>query len=222
VKSELLSSLPSVEEERALHASLLAGDRVAPSRIAEHYYEWLWHELWRRNVGRYPQLTMDDCQTAAGDALVAYFRAPTKYDPERSRLPVYLRMVAEGDLRNALRSQSRSQAQLQVVGEPVVEDAARRGNPQREDLADPAELVVLAQEQEERQRLVAEMRAELLRRCPPHEARAVELFLQDERATGPYAEALGLTHLPPDEQRRAVKRWKDRQYKRCQRWRPHD
>jgi hypothetical protein len=222
VKSELLSSLPSVEEERALHASLLAGDRVAPSRIAEHYYEWLCHELWRRNVGRYPQLTMDDCQTAAGDALVAYFHGAEKYDPERSRLPVYLRMAAEGDLRNALRSKSRYPVQLQVVREPVVEDAVRRGNPQREDLADPAERVAKAQEREEQRRLIAEIRAELLSRCPPNEAGAVELFLQGERATEPYARELGLTHLPPDEQRRAVKRWKDRQYKRCQRWRPHD
>jgi hypothetical protein len=222
VESEPLSPLPSVAEERALHASLLAGDRVAPARIAERYYEWLCRELWRRNAGRYPRLTMDDCMMAASDALVSYFHESAKYRPEQSRLGVYLRMMAEGDLRNNLRSEQRYASRLRVVEPTVVEEATLRGNLQREDLADPAERVAIAQEQAEHRRRVAEIRAELLRRCPPTEARAVELFLQGERATAPYAEALGLTHLSPAVQLQAVKRWKDRQYKRCQRWRPHE
>jgi RNA polymerase sigma-70 factor (ECF subfamily) len=53
------------------------------------------------------------------------------------------------------------------------------------------------------------------------EERAFRLWLEGERQTQAFADALGLGDLPPEEQQREVKRFKDRLIKRLRRlWRP--
>jgi hypothetical protein len=46
---------------------------------------------------------------------------------------------------------------------------------------------------------------------------ALEMWLEGERNTAPLAVALGLAHLSPSNQRREVKRFKDRLRKRLER-----
>jgi len=102
-------------------------------------------------------------------------------------------MAAHGDLLNALAK-------------------ARR---RREDLVDDVELQDLGgksgSEKVEARMYLERIRPELERLLPdPADRRAVEAMLDDERATAEFVEIWRLEDLSPDEQRKEVKRGKDR------------
>ena len=113
--------------------------------------------------------------------------------PNKRGLVGYLVMAAHGDLLNALAK-------------------ARR---RREDLVDDVELQDLGgksgSEKVEARMYLERIRPELERLLPdPADRRAVEAMLDDERATAEFVEIWRLEDLSPDEQRKEVKRGKDR------------
>jgi hypothetical protein len=224
VADDILSERLSEEQERALHRALLEGSRVASSELAEAYLDYLTQTLWRHYRARYEGLTLDDCATAAGDALVALIHHPQRYDPERGRLARYLLMSAAGDLRNAQKSAQRRRQRLRMV-DPQEDDVVERlaaGNQEREDMLDPAELLARREAEQEARDHGGLVREMLGRDVSADEAEALELWLRGERRTEAFAAALGCTHLPLPEQRRLVKRWKDKLMKRWQRRRQHE
>jgi len=166
--------------------------------LLEPLTDWL-----RRRV---PYADPDLAAEAAEDALIGLAKRPHSYDPRRGGLEAYLRLSARGDLLNLERRERRHRQGrcdlLRVALDPQagkylgVED-------------DPCDRLILAEEEER------------LRRAPPglggDERRVWELMCRGERRTPVYAEMLGLSHLPPKEQRHEVKRWKDRIRKRCER-----
>ena len=186
-------------EERALHERLVAGDPTASGEIIDQFLTPLIDELSR--LGKYRALHRRDASfiwDAVTDALFNYVEAPQAYNPEKASLQYYLRMSAEGDLKNQLAKHTRKEAPKESLGS-YVELGQEPWN--REVGALPEE-----------QHLVD---ADLWRRIealiPDEQDRAVvRLLLDRERDTGVFAQVLDLGDLPVEEQRQEVKRVKDR------------
>lgn len=196
----------SRSEELDLSARLIVGDPTAPSDLAVTYLDRLTEWLISHNPGVDPH----DCATAAEDAILALIKNPRSYKPERQTLEVYLRISALGDLRNLLRTELRHRKQR--VPLEVVELSTDARKYLWNVMEDPA----LAIERLEELDLSA-IRANIQVELTKEENRVLELMAQGERRTEAYAAVLGLTDRPVSEQRRMVKRVKDRIKKRLER-----
>lgn len=197
-------------ENRDLRERLLAGDTTASNDVVSVYLDKLadWLEV------LYPQEHPNNCSTAAADAILEFIRSPATYDPEKQSLEKYLRMSADGDMKNLLRSERRhSKRRVNLeLAEPSIEKRLQ------DDEADPAR--VLERHVEE-----AEADAKLRSLIPdwlaaglaPEEVQVLGLMRIKERRTAVYAAALGISHLSFKEQQKEVKRTKDRLNKRMER-----
>jgi RNA polymerase sigma-70 factor, ECF subfamily len=188
--------------QQEIHERLLAGDVTAPAELAETLLEPLLNRLTKK----YPQLPDPDLlPEAVIDSLMSYIKRPVQFDPDKRSLLGFLSMAAEGDLLNALAKDKRRRqketsledVELEVVG----------GNYRLEGTiteTDPEKNPVL----------------QILPRIfgDPKDLHAVELMLAGERTTEAFAKVLELQHLPLDQQRREVKRHKDRLKKRLKRY----
>jgi RNA polymerase sigma-70 factor (ECF subfamily) len=181
---------------RRIHERLLAGDPTATSELAETIGRVVFEKLQRKHPRRDPDLVRD----AAWDAIRSYMERPAGFDASKRGLVGYLLMSAEGDLLNALAKVRR----------------------RREDPVDDVELVDSGgnrrQEQLEARVDAGRVRPELDRLFPDRADRAaVELVLEGERSTAAFVEVWGLDRLSFEEQRREVKRGKDRLKKALER-----
>lgn len=207
------------EQDRQLHARLLARDAQAPSDLTEQYLLALVTYLRRVFPERDFPLLRDShlIEEAAEDALFDLAKHPEHYDPARSTLISYLRMAARGDLRNKLQREARHRRHLVPLPDenaPGVEQSALARNSGREDTEDPA---LLAERREQLNPQFQPMRNTVF---SDQDRTVIQLILDGERRTSVYAQILGITHLPESEQRREVKRVKDRLLKRLRRLAP--
>jgi hypothetical protein len=186
--------------QREIHERLLAGEVTAPAELAEVMLEPLLHQLTKK----FPQLRdpylLPDAVT---DALMSYIKRPTQFDPTRRSLTGFLFMAGEGDLLNALAKEKRRRqkeipledVELGVTaGNSVVEEGSPETEPERDRL------------RQELPRIFVD----------PKDLVMVELMISGERTTGAFVEVLKLQHLPVEQQRREVKRHKDRLKKRLE------
>jgi len=188
-----------------VHQRLLQGDPTAPSEVILAYLE----PLTRRLRQRFPDVKDETIiQDAVTDALFQYVQSPGRFDPAKSGLSSYLTMAARGDLLNAL-ARERRRAARQVPLEAVAE-AALPGNNLRED-EDPA---ASAEDQVAASKFVHRVRQQV---SDLRDREILELMLAGERKTTRYAGLLQIEDRSEDEQRRIVKRHKDRLKKRLQR-----
>ena len=183
---------------RRIHERLLARDPTAPAELAETLGDVVFRKLRMKYAAQEPDMVRD----AAWDAIRGYMERPTAFDPGQRGLLGYLLMAAEGDLLNAL--------------------AKIRRRRRREDLIDPVELAAFGgnkgQEQLDAQLDVARIRPELDRLFPDQADRqAVDLIVEGERSNAAFVEVWDLGKLPLEEQRKAVKRGKDRLKKALER-----
>ena len=188
--------------QREIHERLLAGDVTAPAELAEALLE----PLLQRLAKKYPRLPDPNIlYDAVTDALMSYIRCPAQFDPARRGLIGFLVMAADGDLRNALAKEKRRR-QKEISREDVELGAAagnsevRAGNSETEPGRE-------------------KLRQELPRIfTDPTDLAMVELIISGERTTAAFVEVLQLRHLPVEQQRREVKRHKDRLKKRLERY----
>jgi RNA polymerase sigma-70 factor (ECF subfamily) len=190
------------EWQRKIHERLLAGEVTAPAELVEGLLELLLHRLTKR----YPKLHDPDLlYDSVTDALLSYIKQPTQFNPGKRSLLGFLHMAAEGDLRNALAKDKRRR-QKEISLEEV-------------ELGGPNGNYELEGENSESQLRREKLRQELPRLFgDPKDLAMVELIIAGERATETFVEVLELQHLPPDQQRREVKRHKDRLKKRLERY----
>ena len=193
-----------VDQEGAdLYRRLRADDPLAASDLCVAYLDAL--AAWLAT--RHPRAHPHDCQTAAGDALLSLIKNPAAYKPELRSLRGYLQMAAMGDLRNVLKSASRHTGRS--VSFDDVEQSREAGKLVVED-GDPAEIVA---RQEDEALIVIGLPV-----LPPdvqaglsdEEQQVRELMWRRERKTPAYAAVLHIADRPIAEQRREVKRVKDR------------
>jgi RNA polymerase sigma-70 factor (ECF subfamily) len=201
--------LISEDEERSLHRRLVDRDVTAPNDLARLFLDHLIAWLVEKNSSSVPE---ELCVEAAEDALIALMKSPASFNPARGkRLAAYLRMSAQGDLRNILQREGRhydNQIRLEDV-----ELSPQAGKYLGVD-DDPLRSLVRQEESTEVTRTVV---APVREGLSEPESRALDLMLHGERKTAVFAEALGITHLPTKVQRTEVKRVKDKLKKRIER-----
>lgn len=191
-------SWPEPDQLIGLFDHVRAGDPLAINDFVLVVLEPLAEYLRRRH-----QADEHDCNTAAADALFALVRNPNIYDPTRCSLIGFLRMSAEGDLRNAWERERRHHVGRK--SSEYVELASNDGNPPTSDNVDDLPSF-------DDPRLADEFAS-----FDALEHRVFELMRDGERATAVFAAALGITHQTEVEQAREVKRFKERIMKRLKR-----
>jgi DNA-directed RNA polymerase specialized sigma24 family protein len=197
----------SLTEHQSLHQRLMEGDPTAPNDVAVALIEPLIDWLTVHN----PSLHHDLISEAAEDAILTLIRNPATYDPKKGELEPYLRMSAQGDLRNLLRREAKHRTGH--IPLDAVEHSDEAGNYLGRD-DDPS---FRMQIEEVLGGLGSAVPPSVQQGLTAPEARFLELMLRGERKTDAYAEACGVADRPPEERRRIVKQVKDRLKKRVER-----
>ena len=186
---------------RSLHDRLLAGDREGVEEAVRLFRRPFLARLTGRP--RFRQTDPQMVEDAVLDALLEYAEKPAQFDPSSGRvLEAHLTLAAERNLLNLLRSEGRRHRRER-------EAAAREapGNRAAVELQSPAGNLLQEETATELQRNRDEALALL---TDPRDRRVYELRLEGEFRTTAFAAVLGIRHLPKDDQRREVKRVKDR------------
>ena len=134
----------------------------------------------------------DDVTAAADTAVLAIVRRPEAYDPGRSRLPAFLRLIARRDLANLLAAERRH-ARGRIPWESVELTHPGRNEPEEApSLGDSPEV----------QAVIDGLSAV--------DRQVLDLIRDGERDTAVFAAVLGIADRPAGEQAAEVKRVKDR------------
>jgi RNA polymerase sigma-70 factor (ECF subfamily) len=195
----------SREFGEGLHQRLLGGDPIASSELVLAYLDPLIRRLGRR----FPTIAdITIIHDAVTDALLQYVQFPQRFNPAKASLDGYLSMAARGDLLNALRKERRRMTR-QVRLESVAERELRGNSLVERDNEDASSEALVSASQ-----LMRRLQREI---SDPRDREVLQLMLEGERKTARFANALAIHNLSEGEQRRIVKRCKDRLTKRLQR-----
>jgi hypothetical protein len=208
----LRAEAPSQEEGLLIVQRLREGDPVASNDFAAAYLGSLGRTLRRY----FPGDDTADVETAAEDAIWSFILEPDTYDASLITIVSYLTMAAKRDLENIRNKEFRHGKRRAGWGEREedVELPSRVENIQGSELDDPARIAELNETIAEKMAVLRRRVAAVDEDLSPGEIDALLLVMDGERKTERFAEALGITHLPLAEQRREVKRFKDRMGKR--------
>lgn len=187
-------------EELSFHQRILArNDPIAFAELADALYSSLVQRVWKRAGISADQMLVEE---AVGQALLDYHDRPGSYDPERTGLRSYLVMAAYRDFQNAVAKERRAQAhQISIF------ELAAQGH----DIVDEREEVESHIQAEELLALVDDIFPDA------GERRIVTLILNKVQAPAPYAQVLGIAHLPVEEQRKQIQLVKNRLTRRLRR-----
>lgn len=182
-----------------MHRLITERDDLAFARLCDELYEPVFFRLksFYRQHSLVDEALLTDIVT---DSFLNYFRSPQRYQPEKQSLEKFLTMDAEGDLRNAIEKIKRLNKKFQKA----VELDRENGNSETEDLSTPWQLLL-----DKENRSLLEQKLEELFDSDTDRA-MVQLILDGERRSSEYAQLLGLEGLDESEQRKEVKRNKDR------------
>jgi RNA polymerase sigma-70 factor (ECF subfamily) len=201
----------SPEFARRIHKRLLSGDPVASAEFARVYMEPLVRYLRRRH----PEVNDETLAwDAATNAVLDYAENPSSFDPKKSGLFGYLKMASHRDLLNALEKERRRGASERSAGLRAVELSPGGGKELQRD-EDVERVGERTELDEERSQRIMEKVYEAL--PDPRDRRMLELMMDEVRETEAFAEVLGIRDRDEAEQRKTVKRHKDRIKKRVQR-----
>lgn len=177
-----------------LHAKVIAGDKEALVCVVERILPMLIQML--RNT--FPHSPDDWIEDATVDAILDYASHPTRFDPSRSvPLVHFLRCAARRNLQDLWRSDYRRRAREREY----VAEHERLRRPEESKLEVALDM--------------ASLKRQILEAIDDGAERdACIQWLNGVSAFKSIAAILDLTHLPDDEQRIQVKRFKDRIRKR--------
>lgn len=190
--------MTDVEDDggRGLHERLLRREATAPSDLLCAYLGPLVATLCRD----FPRVDEAMLHDVATDLLIDLGMQPQRYDATRSALSTYLRMAARRDVLNALEKEQRRSRRIAPLDDVELRPATRKSIWTRS--SDPADMVL---DGDGDARVAA-----LLDHFAGREREVVTLIVEGERDTGRYAALLGIRDRAWDEQRREVKRVKDK------------
>ncbi|MBI1915574.1 MAG: hypothetical protein HYS12_12700 [Planctomycetes bacterium] len=197
---------PSAEEGLRLYRALCNHVATAPYDFAAAFLPSLlaWVEERHRQVDEHLR------QDAAHTAILSFVEDPTAYDPSGLDVAGYLRMSTQGDLRNLLQREARHHRRR--VPWKVVEDSPDAGKYLGRD-DDASFRLRIAEEQGPNDRAYEIVFAG----CNEIERRVLELMHRGEKRTPVFAEVMGIGDRPKEEQRKEVKKMRDRLDKRLDR-----
>lgn len=184
-----------------LHEQVVAGSRTASRKLFLEAEGPLVGFL----TNLFPKLSDDERHDLVIDAIMGYLDDPARYLPTKSSLWSYLCMVVKRDASDLHRKESRRRQLLEEKAKSDVEFWASRSKYEHygEDEMDARHIMTL-----HGGRLATN----------GYEAAALRLILVDEKATAPFAVALGIDPGAPDAEA-IVKKAKDRLLMRMRRLR---
>lgn len=187
--------MKATAEELQFHQRILArNDPIVWDQLATRLYPILVQELTNRMYQGTDSMLIEE---AVGEAFLNYCQNPSRYNPSLSTLKSFLLMEAEHDLKNAL-ARERRQTQYQVPLGSSYNDGVEQ------DIIDESQdLDAHVQVNELRERILRVF-------TDPLDKGIAELLLDRVRSAEPYIRLLGLDGLPDSEQKKQVKRHKDR------------
>ena len=188
------------------HTRMLSGDPTAFAELCNVALDYISDFLGHR-------LSVPDkelCDSLAIDTLLRFREAPEKYDPHKSSLGTYLCMDARGDMLNEIEKRKRRNRRIVRLDEEFVEVQSEDGNNEQEDIDD----WLLKYTSLSREQLLRELSNEL----SPTDKQIVISIAEGVRDVEHYAAIMGVQHLSAEEQKREVKRAKDRIKKKLERF----
>ena len=192
-----------------LHERLLAGDPAAPAELAERLLPLL-----RARLAGWAA-TLDDphlVPSAVGLVIAHYLTDPSRFDPDRGGLVAYLAMEVRGDVLNELDSRKRRRRHEVPAAELVELEPRGRDSTVEEEALDAVDPIGVSP-------AAVQAARQALGEFDEVDRRMLEMMVEGVRPTSAYAALLGISHLPVDLQREAVKKHKDRLQKRLERLR---
>jgi hypothetical protein len=194
---------PDPGELRELHEALVAGDDpTVPSRLAA-----LVLPAMQRRFASVRTADPDSVESLIGLSIARYLAKPTRYRPERGPLLAYLWQDVTGDLKNEWDKSARLRKQESPDSAVVELSAADRNLSVEEEVLDAMDPFDVPP-------AILERARDQLSRFSEQDQQLIALLGEAVRSTTPYAEILGIAHLPRQAQAREVKRHKDRLKKR--------
>jgi hypothetical protein len=161
----------------------------------------------RRRFASAPSSDPDSAESLIGLSIARYLAEPERYRPERGPLLAYLWQDVTGDLRNEWHAHARHRL-YESPGSDVVElSSDDRNLSVEEEVLDAVDRFDVSPAMLQRAR-------DELGQFSEQDRQLIELLGAGVRDTGPYAEVLGITHLPSSAQAKEVNRHKDRLRKR--------
>jgi RNA polymerase sigma factor (sigma-70 family) len=190
-----------------IHQSLLDGEPTASEALARECLMPLVRILRRRHLDVPRDILID----AASDALLSLIQLPDRFDPKRSGLLTFLATVAERRLIDHLRAASRQAAREIYAG------SAQELQDRTRDIvcADARSCYAESAAAEALSEVLETMIAEAL--PDPKDREILRLICEGRQSVEDFAALLGVDGLPPVEQRRAIKRSRDRVLNRLRR-----
>lgn len=189
-----------------LHERLLAGtSATVTSEIAKVFLPPVASSLRKRFHDLSDEHLVD---TAVEDALISYFNHPARFDPRRAGLATYLYWRARSLLLNLI-AKRKNLFESEKVVELDDEEAVYQMT--ESETADIERSLAQQEMDEATWRKLCEIFTDR------RDLELVKLMMEGVRETPRYAELLGASSLPADEQASLVKRHKDRLKKTIQR-----
>ena len=201
-------SEPSSAWQQQRHRRISQEDVTAFAELSEFALPHLINFLQQQ----FPTQETHQIEIIAIDTLMAYRSLPEKYNPDKLSLFAYLRMSARGDMLNAIDKANRHNKRHQPLDDPTLQDQL----PTLDLLTQTGELDEWLQTHTKLTR--TELLQKLDKDLDKSDKEMLLLMFDGVRDTAPYAEVLGISHLPKSEQQAEVKRAKDRIQKRLQRF----
>jgi hypothetical protein len=177
-------------------------DPTAPAELAQKALPLLEQHL---KVNNKTVRDHDQITDAAIETLMTYIKCPEKFNPAKRSLLGYLKMSAAADLKNEFSKEGRRRDHFAESVERPVElfNSDGKGIPGEPKAADDSD------------RIVEETISQLF---TSDQDRQIAMLIVDRvRSTAKFVEILGIANKPMLEQRKAVKREKDRIKKVLQR-----
>jgi RNA polymerase sigma-70 factor (ECF subfamily) len=189
-----------------MHERLLANDATAPAQLAEAVLEEPVLQLLIQRLRReFPKLNDPDLlYDSVIIALMNYIKRPVQFDPAKRSFIGFLAMAARGDLINALRQRRHWKKEIFLDDVEIPSGAGNNwvGEESCQDRFDSQKM------REEIYKLFPEIR----------DLEILKLILAGEKKTEAFAKVLEIENRSPEEQRKEVKRHKDRIKKRLERY----
>lgn len=195
--------MKATPEEQQLHERLISrNDPAATLELAAALYERVVRTARRRVGSRADPVLVEE---AVGQAILDYYEEPQRYDPERLSLCSYLVMMARQRYVKAWQREQRWTArQVWLTSEDDRDD-------ERALAVDPIEdLITHLRASEVWPHVDAAF-------TDPAERLVLTLIINGVREVAVFSRAIGLSHLPLDQQTQHVERMKSRVKKRLRR-----
>lgn len=188
--------------EIKLHELILSGDSLALSKLFDLHGDALIKVL-KRRYPKNAKLDESFIIESVNEALFGYYQNPKTYDPTRSTLKRFLEIAAERDLINLIEKDGHYSKRRNSLPDDV-ELGENKRNRTIKDKGDPESLYI------ESESITNLKKALSLYFKTVIDIEMAMLVISGVRETAKYSDVLEISQLPIEEQKREVKRNKDR------------